>query len=113
MIELSRRGVLQSILTALVALLTVVALLLPMGEFPLWNGENPGHRNQYELMAEAILDGRITFDYGDEDSLASLENPYDPEARKAARKILLFSSSLQIASHLAYSVRFASSRCPT
>ena len=79
MIELSRRGVLQSILTALVALLTVVALLLPMGEFPLWNGENPGHRNQYELMAEAILDGRITFDYGDEDSLASLENPYDPE----------------------------------
>lgn len=85
MIELSRRGVLQSILTALVALLTVVALLLPMGEFPLWNGENPGHRNQYELMAEAILDGRITFDYGDEDSLASLENPYDPEERKAAR----------------------------
>ena len=84
MTDVSRRGVLQSILTALVALLTVVALLLPMGEFPLWNGEDPGHRNQYELMAEAILDGRITFDYGDEDSLASLENPYDPEARKNA-----------------------------
>ncbi len=85
MTDISRRGVLQGILTALVAFLTVVALLLPMGEFPLWNGENPGHRNQYELMAEAILDGRITFDYGDEDSLASLENPYDPEARKAAK----------------------------
>ena len=85
MTDISRRGVLQGILTALVALLTVVALLLPMGEFPLWNGENPGHRNQYELMAEAILDGRITFDYGDEESLASLENPYDPEARKAAK----------------------------
>lgn len=74
----------KGVLTALIALLTVVACVLPMGELPLWNGEKPAHRNQYELMAEAFLDGRLDFAYGDEDSLAGLENPYDPEERKQA-----------------------------
>ncbi len=68
----------------LAALLTVLACILPMSQLPLWNGEKPGHRNQYELMADAILDGRISFDYGDEDSLSDLKNPYDPDERKAA-----------------------------
>jgi hypothetical protein len=53
-----------------------------MGQLPLWNGEDPAHRNQYELMAEAILDGRIDFAYGDEDALSQLENPYDPAERE-------------------------------
>lgn len=61
---------------------TIAACVLPMGELPLWNGENPGHRNQYELMAEAILDGRVDFAYGDEEGLLKLENPYDPDERK-------------------------------
>lgn len=65
-------------------IITVAVLILPMGALPIWNGEKPGHRNQYELMAEAILDGHIDFDYGDEDSLSQLENPYDPVARKEA-----------------------------
>ena len=80
-----RTAVIKSVVAALVALLTVLACVLPMSELPLWNGEKPGHRNQYELMAEAILDGHITFDYGDEDALLALENPYDPEERKAAK----------------------------
>ena len=32
------------------AVLTILACILPMGELPLWNGEEPGHRNQYELI---------------------------------------------------------------
>ena len=69
----------------LVALLTIALCILPMDALPLWNGEIPGHRNQYELMAEAILDGRIDFAYGDEHYLDRLENPYDPNERKESR----------------------------
>ena len=69
-------------LTGIIALLTVYAVVLPMDMLPLWNGEIPGHRNQYELMADAILEGRVEFAYGDEDSLAKLDNPYDPAERK-------------------------------
>jgi len=74
----------KRIMTVLVALVTVAVCILPMDQFPLWNGQVPGHRNQYELMAEAILDGRIDFAYGDEDNLADLKNPYDPNERKEA-----------------------------
>ena len=69
-------------LTAIIAMITVYAVVLPMDMLPLWNGEIPGHRNQYELMADAILEGRVEFAYGDEDSLAKLDNPYDPDERK-------------------------------
>lgn len=74
----------KTLCSGLVAIITIAACVLPMGRLPLWNGEIPGHRNQYELMAEAILDGRIDFAYGDEDALSQLENPYDPEERKEA-----------------------------
>ena len=74
----------KRILTVLIAAVTIALCVLPMSLFPLWNSENPGHRNQYELMAEAFLDGRLDFAYGDEDALADLENPYDPEERKEA-----------------------------
>ena len=60
----------------LAMILTILVCILPMSKLPLWNGEIPGHRNQYELITEAILDGRTSFDYGDEDSLANLKNPY-------------------------------------
>ncbi len=68
----------------LAALCTMAACVLPMDRFSLWNGEIPGHRNQYELMAENLLNGRLHFEYGDEDQLADLENPYDPDERKEA-----------------------------
>ena len=66
---------------ALVVLLTVAFCVLPMGDLSIWNGEIPGHRNQYELMAENILQGRLDFAYGDEEALLKLENPYDPNER--------------------------------
>lgn len=72
----------KTLCTILVAVLTICACILPMDNFPLWNGEIPGHRNQYELMAENILAGRLHFEYGDEDQLAQLQNPYDPSERK-------------------------------
>ena len=72
----------RNLFTLLVALLTVAVCILPMDALPIWNGEVPGHRNQYELMAEAILDGRIEFAYGDEDTLLQLQNPYDPNERE-------------------------------
>ena len=72
----------QRLISVLVALLTIAVCILPMDALPIWNGEIPGHRNQYELMAEAILDGRIDFAYGDEHYLERLDNPYDPQERK-------------------------------
>ncbi len=74
----------RAVISAAVALITIAACIIPMGKLPIWNGEIPAHRNQYELMAEAILDGRISFDYNDDEGLSRLENPYDPEARREA-----------------------------
>ena len=79
-----KKDILKSLCTLIVAISTLLICVEPMDQLPLWNGEKPAHRNQYELMAEAILDGRIDFNYGDEDELLKLENPYDPDERKAA-----------------------------
>lgn len=74
-----RRGVI------LVVLLPVLLLcILPMGLSPSYNGEIPDYTNQYELMAESILNGHLYIDYDDIDPrLLSMENPYDFEGRKA------------------------------
>ena len=56
----------------------------PMGLSPIQNGERPGYRNQYELIAEAFLKGQLYFDYEVDEKLAALENPYDGDARRAA-----------------------------
>lgn len=74
----------KRLITVLVAVITIVACTKPMDALPLWNGEIPDHRNQYELMAENILQGRIDFAYGDEDTLSDLTNPYDPDERREA-----------------------------
>ncbi len=79
-----RLGVCKTVCTVLAALCTIVACTKPMDKLPLWNGEEPGHRNQYELMAESILDGHIDLHYDEEDTLAGLENPYDPDQRAQA-----------------------------
>lgn len=84
-VTLENRRWLKNIVTLLVALVTLLACIAPMDMLPLWNGEKPDHRNQYELMAENLLEGRIYFDYGDEENLLELENPYDPEERSKAR----------------------------
>ncbi len=74
----------KAVLTGLIITATIAVSVLPMDMLPLWNGEVPAHRNQYELMAEAILDGRVEFAYGDEGEIATLDNPYSPSERKEA-----------------------------
>ena len=84
LIPLKNGSFFQRVLILLVAIGTILLCVAPMDQFPLWNGEQPGHRNQYELMAEALLEGRLDFAYGDEHTLEGLENPYDPNERKEA-----------------------------
>ena len=83
-LTVARFGKTKRICTLLVAAITIAACVLPMDKLPLWNGEEPGHRNQYELMAESILDGHIDLYYDEVDTLAELNNPYDPDERDAA-----------------------------
>lgn len=60
---------------------TVLACIIPMGLAPLWNGQIPGHRNQYEKITESFLKGQLYFDDEVSEELLGLENPYDPQAR--------------------------------
>lgn len=60
--------------------IVIAACILPMGLSPVWNGQIPDHRNQYEVMAESILNGHLYMDYGEIDKqLLEMENPYDYE----------------------------------
>lgn len=68
-----------------ITLVTVIILLctLPMALSPIWNGESPEHRNQYEVMAESILAGHLYLDYGEVDPrLLAMDNPYDFDLRE-------------------------------
>ena len=66
-----------------VILATVLLCILPMSLSPIWNGKIPDHRNQYELLAESILDGHIYMPYDDIDPrLVEIENPYDINLRR-------------------------------
>lgn len=71
------------ILTAVVAWVVILLCTLPMSLSPAWNGEVPKHRDQYEVLAESMLNGHIYLDYDDIDpKLLEMENPYDPDLRK-------------------------------
>lgn len=75
------------ILTAVVALVTIALCVLPMGLCDLWNGKQPDHRNQYELTAQAFLEGHLNIEYDDYDErLEQMENPYNAYER-AEQKI--------------------------
>lgn len=80
-IKLEEKSAIKDIFTVGIIISTIIVCIIPMSKLPLWNGENPDHRNQYELMAENILQGRLSFDYGDEEQLMQLNNPYDPNER--------------------------------
>lgn len=69
------------ILILLVVFLLLLLCLEPMGWAPLWNGEVPGHRDQYEKITQAFLNGQLYFDTEVDPALLALENPYDPDAR--------------------------------
>ena len=45
------------VITAITAIFTVLLCTLPMNLSPMWNGEIPEHRNQYELLADSMLNG--------------------------------------------------------
>ena len=63
---------------------SILICVLPMGLNPIWNCEMPGHRNQYELLTESILNGHLYIEYDDVDpALAEMDNPYDPASRDA------------------------------
>ena len=63
---------------------TLIALLgFLMTLPPVWNGEIPGHRNQYELITESFLEGRLDFGYEVNPELLAMDNPYDIEERIA------------------------------
>ena len=66
------------------AIITIAVCISPMDKRPLWNGENAQWRDQYEVMAESILEGRLDIDCCECETLASLENPYDRKARQDA-----------------------------
>ena len=72
----------EKITIGVVLVILILLCTLPMGLAPGWNGEDPGATNQYELLAEAILNGHISIDNGDVDPLLlQMDNPYDPQAR--------------------------------
>lgn len=71
-------------ITVFTVCLIVFICTAPMGLSPLWNGEFSGPRNQYELMAESILEGHLYMDRDVDPVLLEMENPYDPQARKEA-----------------------------
>lgn len=69
-------------IAACAALLIWLSCILPMGLSPKYNGEEPEHRNQYEMITEAFLAGQLHFQYSYIDGrLVAMENPYDAEAR--------------------------------
>jgi len=79
----ARRGM-KGFALAVLALLIVFSCYT-MSLSPNWNGENPEHRDQYERLADAFLDGRLDLDYGDiGEQLLELQNPYDPTERDAS-----------------------------
>lgn len=72
----------QKRLVIVLLVLTIASSVFPMDWSPYWNGEKPSHRNQYELMAESLIEGKLYIDYDDIDpALLEMENPYDYKTR--------------------------------
>ena len=70
-------------LTALIMILLILACTIPMGLNPNWNGERKTHIDQYELMGDSLLHGRLDLDIDVDPKLLAMENPYSPEEREA------------------------------
>ena len=71
----------KRIIILIVMVVLLVACLEPTGWADLWNGEVPGHRDQYEKITDAFLKGQLYFDAEPDPALLELENPYDRNAR--------------------------------
>jgi len=70
-------GIFRIILISIICFICV----FPMGLSPVWNGEFPEHRNQYEIMAQSLKNGHIYMDIEVSEELINMDNPYDAEAR--------------------------------
>ncbi len=68
-----------SIIVSCIILILLCAI--PMNLSPFWNGQIPMHRNQYELLADSMLNGHIYIDYEVDPKLLAMDNPYDYEER--------------------------------
>lgn len=70
----------------IIIFITCLIAILPMGLSPQWNGEDMGHRNQYELLADAMANGHVYLNYEGQfyTKLSQMDNPYDTEARDTA-----------------------------
>lgn len=61
----------------------ILAAILPMALNPVYNGQDPHQRNEYELMADSLIQGRLYLDYTPNKALDKMKNPYDTKARQA------------------------------
>ncbi|MBO4739587.1 MAG: hypothetical protein J5606_08520 [Bacteroidales bacterium] len=69
------------LITAITILITIACLILPMNLSPIWSGKIPMHTNQYEKMAESLIEGHLYLNDKVDSSLLNLSNPYDPQLR--------------------------------
>jgi len=73
----------NKIIIAITLIFTIFIAIFPMGFSPEWNGANIYHRNQYELLAESMLKGRVDIEYDSVfyTKLSKMGNPYDTDKR--------------------------------
>lgn len=69
-------GIKGKIVIIIACVLLILLCILPMDIAPFWNGQIPLHRNQYELLADSILNGHIYIDYEVDPKLLTMDNPY-------------------------------------
>ena len=67
---------------AIAMVVVIICCIVPMNLSPQWNGEEPGHRDQYEKITESFLNGHLYFDYETDEKLLEMDDPYDVEARR-------------------------------
>lgn len=86
-LKIANEELTDKILCIVIAIAAVLICTVPMASSsPYWNGEIPGHRDQYENMADAILEGHLYIDCDECDGeIAKLNNPYDPVERSVSR----------------------------
>lgn len=73
----------QRIVTVAMCAITIAAAVLPMSLSKTWNGVQGYHRNEYEVLADALLAGKVNvFDGEDTSAMQALDDPYDPDERK-------------------------------
>lgn len=82
-IKLSEKNHIKNALIAFTLIVTIILSVVPMTLNPIWNGEIPGHRAEYEEAADAYLEGRLNIETEEiPQALKDLQNPYDYGARK-------------------------------